>query len=103
MVLDYLDPENEYIHHRLFREHCHATPEGIYVKDLRIMDRDLKDVILVDNAAYSYAFQIDNGIPILPYYHGPNDFELQTLQKYLDRMLLTDDVRKVNRSVFKFH
>jgi CTD small phosphatase-like protein 2 len=30
----------------------------MYVKDLRVMNRDLKDVILVDNAAYSYAFQL---------------------------------------------
>ena len=46
----------------------------MYVKDLRVINRDLKDILLVDNAAYSYAFQLDNGIPILPYYQGPNDF-----------------------------
>lgn len=27
-------------------------------------------MILVDNAAYSYAFQLENGIPILPFYEG---------------------------------
>lgn len=26
--------------------------------------------MLVDNAAYSYAFQLDNGIPILPFYEA---------------------------------
>ncbi len=67
------------------------------------MNRKLSDTVLVDNAAYSYAFQIDNGIPILPYYHGSNDFELQTLQRYIDKMLLHDDVRKLNRNTFKFH
>lgn len=51
----------------------------MYCKDLRVMDRELKDVVLVDNAAYSYAAQPDNGIPILPYYHGKQDFELQVL------------------------
>ena len=50
------------------------TAEGVYVKDLRIIDRDLSQLILVDNAAYSYAFQLDNAIPILPYYKGKNDF-----------------------------
>jgi CTD small phosphatase-like protein 2 len=34
------------------------------------LNRDLKDVVLVDNAAYSYSFQLDNGIPVLPYYEG---------------------------------
>lgn len=27
-------------------------------------------MVLVDNAAYSYAKQIENGIPIMPYYDG---------------------------------
>jgi TFIIF-interacting CTD phosphatase-like protein len=31
-------------------------------------------MVLVDNAAYSYAFQPENGIPILPYYQGDKDF-----------------------------
>jgi CTD small phosphatase-like protein 2 len=72
--LDYLDPHNEYIQHRLYREHCHLTADGVYVKDLRIIARDLSQVLLVDNAAYSYAYQIDNAIPIIPYYKGKNDY-----------------------------
>lgn len=35
-------------------------------------------MILVDNAAYSYAFQLENGIPILPFYEG-KDYELSAL------------------------
>jgi len=54
----------------------------LHVKDLRHLNRDLKDIVLVDNAAYSYAFQLDNGIPILPFYEG-KDFELSALEKYL--------------------
>lgn len=46
----------------------------MYIKDLRIINRNLSEVVLVDNAAYSYAFQLENGIPILPYYEGANDF-----------------------------
>ena len=83
MVLDYLDPKGDLVHHRLFREHCYETVGGTYVKDLRVLNRDLSQVVLVDNAAYSYAFQLDNAIPILPYYQGKNDFELKALQHYL--------------------
>lgn len=46
----------------------------MYVKDLRLINRSLSDIVLVDNAAYSYAYQIDNGIPILPYYEGKIDY-----------------------------
>lgn len=57
VVLDYLDPENKYIQYRLFRENCIQTDEGIYIKDLRVlMNRNLKDITIVDNAAYSFGF-----------------------------------------------
>lgn len=49
------------------------------MKDLRILNRPMKDVILIDNAAYSYAFQLDNGVPILPYFKGKHDYELKAL------------------------
>lgn len=103
VVLDYLDPEDRYIHHRLFREHCYQTPEGMYCKDLRVIDRDMSEMVLVDNAAYSYAAQLDNGIPILPYYHGKSDFELRALEHYLQGMLLVNDVRTLNRKTFQLH
>ena len=101
VVLDHLDPNGEYIHDRLYREHCHATPEGTYIKDLRIMNRELTDMVLVDNAAYSYAFQVDNGIPILPYYHGTVDYELKSLETYIKMMIFSKDVRDMNQKTFK--
>lgn len=103
VVLNHLDPENKYIAHRLFREHCYPTSEGVYVKDLRVINRDLSQMILVDNAAYSYAFQVDNGIPIIPYYEGKIDFELKALQGYIESMMFSKDVREVNRNTFKLH
>lgn len=71
------------------------------MKDLRVLNRDLAQTVLVDNAAYSYAFQIDNGIPIIPYYEGKVDYELKALQSYLEKLLLVKDVRDVNRNTFK--
>ncbi len=60
-------------------------------------------MVLVDNAAYSYAAQPDNGIPILPYYHGKADFELKALERYLQQMVMTKDVRTINRKTFQLH
>lgn len=65
----------------------------MHVKDLRVINRKETDIVLVDNAAYSYAFQLDNGIPIIPYYEGKNDFELKALQTYLERLIWAPDVR----------
>lgn len=70
MVLDEIDPDRQIIKHRLYRENCIQIHHNIYAKDLRIINRDLKNLILVDNAPYSYIYQLENGIPILPYYSG---------------------------------
>jgi CTD small phosphatase-like protein 2 len=54
-VLDYLDPTHELIEHRLYRESCIDTEEGVYIKDLRIIkNRRLEDIVIVDNAVYSF-------------------------------------------------
>lgn len=54
-VIEYLDPDNLYVDHKLYRDHCITTDEGVNIKDLRILaNRDLKDLLLVDNAAYSF-------------------------------------------------
>jgi len=75
----------------------------MYCKDLRVIDRELSDILLVDNAAYSYAAQPDNGIPILPYYHGKSDYELKALENYLLGLVLAKDIRLVNRKTFQLH
>lgn len=70
---------------RLYRDHCLQTAEGIYIKDLRILkNRTLKEVVIVDNAVYSFGYQLDNGIPIIPFYDNPKDEELLHLVHYLD-------------------
>lgn len=103
VVLDYLDPENQWIHHRLFRDNCVTTEEGLYIKDLRIFaNRNLKDVVLVDNAVYSFGYQLDNGIPIAPFYYNKSDTELRTLVPYLKNLYSVRDVREVNSRSFKF-
>ena len=64
-VLDYIDEDCQIIKHRLYRHHCVLPTPGIYVKDLRIIgDRDLKEIIIVDNSIVSFAFNLENGVPI---------------------------------------
>lgn len=69
-ILDELDSDGVIFSHRFYRDHCTVLPNELHVKDLRHLNRDLKNVVLVDNAAYSYAFQLENGIPVLPFYEG---------------------------------
>ena len=73
----------------------------MFIKDLRIINRPLSEQILIDNAAYSYYFQLENGVPIIPYYQGSVDFELRELEKYLLQMVWEKDVRRLNRETFR--
>jgi CTD small phosphatase-like protein 2 len=72
------------------------------VKDLSKLNRDLSRTVLVDNSAYSYAMQLDNGIPILPFYEG-KDFELTALEHYIQKLSECSDVRTLNREYFQLH
>ena len=84
-VINYIDPEKKYIQHRFYREHCVKVPEGgVYVKDLRIFKNvPLSDILLVDNAVYSFGEQLDNGIPIKSFMEDTNDKEFLHLMRYL--------------------
>lgn len=101
-ILDILDTE-KYISKRLYRQHCIPVEDKYFVKDLRIIeDRELKDVILVDNSIISMAFNIDNGIPVAPFYRWTkNDEELLFLHSYLEELYHEDDIREHNKEKFK--
>jgi len=53
-ILDSLDPKN-YISHRLYRESCRDI-EGVHVKDLAKLGRDMSKVVIVDNIPESFVF-----------------------------------------------
>jgi Dullard-like phosphatase family protein len=79
-IVNSLDPNQEYISNVLFRDHCTLEREGSFVKDLRsIVNIDLSRTVIVDNKLISFAYQIENGIPILPFYGDKNDTELKYL------------------------
>ena len=100
VVLDYLDPTGELIHQRFFRDNC-INMNGIFIKDLRIFaNRKLSEMILVDNAAYSFGYQVDNGIPIISWHDDKEDKELVNLIDYLQSLVKVEDVREVNFETF---
>ena len=56
----------------LFREHC-TFYNGIFVKDMTQLGRNLKDAIIIDNSPSSYLFQPENALPILSWYDDKDD------------------------------
>ena len=63
----------------------------------------LKDIVIIDNSVLSFAFHLDNGIPILPYYNAKQDVELLLCSVYLETLSKHDDVRELNRKYLKLN
>ena len=104
MVLDYLEQDEKLFDRRLYRDSCMKTEEGVYIKDLRIFEdeRDLESLVIVDNAVYSFGYQLENGIPIIPFYDDKSDEELLHLSQYLECLYqCKGDIRDHNRKAFQ--
>ena len=101
-MIDIIDPTGSLIQFRLYRQHCFATDDGHFIKDLRVIrNRDLADILLVDNSVHSFGFQLDNGVPIIPFYDDPTDQELVHLSAYVLARANNADVRPSNAETFQ--
>jgi CTD small phosphatase-like protein 2 len=66
----------------------------VFVKDLRIIeDRELKDIVIVDNSIVSFAFQLSNGVPISSFTGQENDEELLFMVTLLEEIYCFEDIR----------
>jgi RNA polymerase II subunit A small phosphatase-like protein len=96
-LLDMLD-KSKLTSGRLFRQHC-LFNHGLYLKDIKIIQKDLKDVIIIDNNPVSYVMNQDNGLPILTWYDDLNDRELINFIPLLKYLSTEDDVREVIKKI----
>ncbi|CAK85344.1 unnamed protein product (macronuclear) [Paramecium tetraurelia] len=96
-IIQYLDPTKQYISGIMTRNNCMETKNGFFIKDLRLIsNKELKDMLIVDNLAHSFGFQIENGIPILEWHNDQNDQELKYLIDYLIEATHYQDLREYN-------
>lgn len=73
---------------------------GYYVKDLSRVNRDLTRTVLVDNNAFCFLPQLNNGIPVSSFYDDVNDTALTVLTNFLERLEGETDVRPFLRKAF---
>jgi len=96
-LLDIIDKQG-YCPFRLFREHC-TLINTAFVKDLKRLGRELKDIIIVDNSPISYALNPDNGLPILSWFEDKNDRELYNITPVLEFLSEVNDVREYIKKI----
>lgn len=109
-VRDLIDPTGTIFKHVLSRRHCVNTAKQVafsdqtLCKDLRILKGiDQASVLIVDNSSSTFANNLGQGIPIVPFEGDPSDEELKHLAEYLIDLAQHPDVVSKNREYFSLH
>ncbi|OMJ71861.1 hypothetical protein SteCoe_29833 [Stentor coeruleus] len=96
-IIDIIDPNREFIKTRYYRDSCVSSSAG-FIKDLNILKKPLKDVLLIDNLSTSFLYQKQNGILVTSWYGDKNDMELFHLLGFIRKILPYEDVRKCDKN-----
>ena len=105
IVIDGLDCK-DLIDHKLYRGHTYDS-NGVNVKDLSKLGRDLNKVIIIDNIEDNYYLQPNNGLNIIDFEGDENDNELQYLLEDLLEIVkvpgknVIDELPKVRKNMQK--
>lgn len=99
-LMDILDKDHV-VSHRLFRGDC-IFYQGMYVKDLSEVGRDMKELLIIDNSPTAYLFQPENALPILSWYEDKSDRCLYDYCPFLRELTKVNDVRTILRTVGDF-
>ena len=96
-IVNKLDPNDNYIRYRFYREHC--IYEGTKtVKKLVRIGRDLNKIIFVDNIKYNAKYNMDNLYHVSSWKDNVYDTEMIKLQDLLVDIIANgtfkDDIRK---------
>ena len=101
-ILDHIDPDKTLFVKRMYRTEC-CKVDQFFVKDLDVlMDREKKDMIIVDNSILSFAFDLANGVPINSFMGDEEeDKDLLYLVSFLEEAFYQEDVRLACENSFK--
>ena len=99
LVLKEIDKKN-IISHKLYRKHTNQS-NGIFLKDLSKLGRDIKKICIIDNTKENFGLQPENGLHISSFLGDQSDNELLTLSDDLMKIVNCnlDDIRPVIKEI----
>jgi CTD nuclear envelope phosphatase 1 len=92
-LIDALDVHGV-IRERYFRDHCIQVGNN-FVKDISIIEPDLRKIVIIDNSPSAYVLHEENAIPIGTWWDDPLDEELLNLLPFLQALCVLADVRSI--------
>lgn len=96
-LIDIIDKEGV-CKYRLFRDQC-TFINNAYVKELKRLNRNMKNVVIVDNNPNSFCLDKENGIPIKSFIEDKNDNELIQIAYVLEKIAKGNDVRVLIKEI----
>ena len=99
IVLNELD-KNKVINYKLYRKHTEQI-NGVFIKDLSKLGRDLTKILIVDNNKDNFSLQPENGLHICSFIGDQNDDELYNLSSDLMKIVecKKNDIRPVIKEI----
>ena len=95
--MDMMDPSG-HCTKRLFREDC-TYFNGVFVKNMAQLGRNMKDAIIIDNSPTSYMLQPECGLPILSWYDDMSD---QVLYEYMPLLIEMSKINDMREAITNF-
>jgi len=89
-IIDFIDPDKEFFSFKLYRCSCINIKSSVNIKPLSLIEnRNLDDIIIVDNNILSFCANISNGYLIPSFFSNKEDKELIKLECYLKEKFST--------------
>ncbi|KAJ4753802.1 CTD small phosphatase-like protein [Rhynchospora pubera] len=92
-ILDWLDPNKEFISHRLYRDSCTMIGNGRLIKNITTTGRRLDLSVFVDDNPMSFVRPLDNAIAVRPFFGDCQDVVLHNLVEFFEFQRKYSDIR----------
>ena len=72
-IIKNIEKKEKFFEHILYREHVTYDDNGNFFKNLNLLNRDMKNILIVDDNSKNFKYHKSNGICIKPFYGDLNN------------------------------
>ena len=67
-IVNFIEKNEKYFEFVLYRQHISFDERGEYFKNLNLLNRNIKNILIIDNIENNFKYHKENGICIKPFY-----------------------------------